>query len=250
VTREELRPLVENGELSQFALVSRYAEKDRLFTSQDLPPTGIAVLDQIRKSSGDYNFNSQQLLAINRYYTADGIKVIRRFPASYVIGLIIANRLFFSPSSMNLYFSGANRAAVQPVEEVFDPLLYAVSAQPGLIQQPHFGFGQKAWLEVNTSVSLFVLWWVVLGYGYLQARQAFVAKDTTALPRALVIGFIVFTCLYIYAVGTAFELGENYRYRWVVEPLFLVLGTTGATALVRRVANLRKRKQTLPATAP
>jgi hypothetical protein len=233
VTQQELRPLVETGELSEFALVSRYAEIDRLFTSQQLAPTGIPVLDQLRKSTGEYNFNNQQLLAIDRYYSSDGIQVIRRFPASYVLGLVVANKLFFSPSSMNLYFSPTNRAAVQPMEEIYNPLLYAVSARPGMIQQPTFGFLGKAWLEVNTSVVLFVAWWVVLGYGYVQARKAFLAKTPQSLPRAVVIAFMVFTSLYIYGVGTAFELAENYRYRWVVEPLTFVLLGTAVTHLVQ-----------------
>ena len=80
-------------------------------------------------------------------------------------------------------------------------------------------------------MALFILWWVVLGYGYVQARKPFVTKDPESLPRAVVIGFIVFTSLYIYGVGTAFELAENYRYRWVVEPLFFVLAVTGGTHL-------------------
>jgi hypothetical protein len=235
VTQEELRPLVEKGELSEFALVSRYKQIDRLFTSQELAPTGIPVLDQVRKSTGQYNFNSQQLLAINRYYTSDGLKVIRYFPASYVLSLTIANKLFFSPSSMNLYFSAANRAAVRPIEEIYGPLFYGVSARPGLIQQPTFGFHGKSWLEVNTSLVLFIAWWAVLGYGYVQARKAFVSKQRQLLPRAVVIGFMVFTSLYIYAVGTAFELAENYRYRWVVEPLTFVLVGTAMTHLVRVV---------------
>jgi hypothetical protein len=236
VTKEELRPLVEKGELSEFALVSRYTQMERLFTSQQLPQTDIPVLDQVRKTGGSYNFNNQQLLAINRYYTSDGIKVVRHFPASYVVGLFIANRLFFSPSNMNLYFHPKNRAAVKPMEKLFNPLLYGVSARTSVIQQPHFGFTGKSFLEVNTSWTLFAVWWLVLGYGYVQARKAFLAKEEpAALARAVTIGFIVFTSLYIYGVGTAFELAENYRYRWVVEPVTFVLVATALTHLGRVV---------------
>jgi hypothetical protein len=241
VNREELEPLVQRGELSEFALISRYQQMDRLFTSQQLPPTGVPVLDQVRKSTGQYNFNSQQLLAINRYYTADGIEVARTFPASYVLGLIISNRLFFSPSNMNLYFSAANREAVRPMERIFNPLLYGVSARPGLIQQPHFGFNGQSFLEVNTSLPLFVLWWAALGFGYLQIRRAVMTRDAEAMPRAIVTGFIVFTALYIYGVGTAFELAENYRYRWMVEPLFLILATAAVTSWLRAIVRGARR---------
>lgn len=246
VTREELQPLVEDGRLTPFALVSRYEHIHALFRSQQLPPTGIPVLDQVRKSSGVYNFNNQQLIAINRFYTHDAITVIRTYPFSYVVGLVISNRLFFSPSNMNLYFSEANRAAVKPMERVFNPLLYGVDAQPGILKQPHFGFARPAHLEVNTSVRLIVLWVLVLGYGYIQARRGVMSGDPEQRPRALVIGFIVVTALYLYAVGTALELAENYRYRFNIEPLFFVLGATAATGLVR----LLKRKLGRKAEAP
>jgi hypothetical protein len=203
-----------------------------LFDSQELPPTGIPVLDQVRKAGGDYNFNNQQLIAINRYYTSDGIQVVRRFPASYVVGLIISNRLFFSPSNMNAYFSAGNRAAAHPMEVVFNPLLYGVGVRPGSIQQPHFGFSGPWFLEVSTSWSFFALWWAFIAYGYVQARKAFLARQSADMPRAIVIGFIIFSMLYIYGVGTAFELAENYRYRWVVEPLTFVIGATTVTHLV------------------
>ncbi|MBL8266852.1 hypothetical protein, partial [Steroidobacter sp.] len=250
-TREELQPLVADGRLTPFALVSRYEHKDLLFTSQQLPPTGIAVLDQVKKSTGDYNFNCQQLININRFYTHDAITVIRTYPFSYVVGLTISNRLFFSPSSMNLYFSEQNRTAARPMERIFNPLLYGVGATPKAIEQPHFGFNNGALLEVNFSLATVALWVLVLSYGYVQLRRALMQKNPEQLPRALVIGFIVLTALYLYAVGTAFELAENYRYRFLIEPLFMVLTATAATSLVRLArSKLISRSRSTAAAAP
>lgn len=235
VTREELEPLVKDGRLTPFALVSRYQNMGALFTAQQLPPTGVPVLDEIRKSNGFYNFNSQQLIAINKYYTQDAITVIRTYPFSYVVGLVISNRLFFSPSNMNLYFSDRNRESVKPMERIFNPLLYGVGAEPKYLVQPHFGFANGGRLEVNTSALLIAAWILVLAYGYVQARQGLMSGNSQQRPRAVVIGFIVMTALYLYAVGTALELAENYRYRFLIEPLFVVLSATAITSLVRAV---------------
>lgn len=248
-TREELQPLVADGRLTPFALVSRYQQIGRLFDSQQLPPTGVPVLDQVRKANGTYNFNNGHIIAINRYYTHDAVTVIRTYPFSYVVGLTISNRLFFSPSNMNLYFSAANRAAVKPMEQVLNPLLYGVGATPMWLEQPHFGFNKQSFLEVNTSVPLIVLWVLVLGYGYFQARQGLLSKDPLRRPRAIVIGFIVVTALYLYAVGTAFELAENYRYRFNIEPLFFVLTATAVTALVRVLRQKIGKGETAPSAA-
>ena len=239
VSKAELEPLVAQGTLSRFALISRYRQTDALFAAQELPATRIAVLDQVKKTSGQYNFNNQCLVAVNRAYAADALAVARHFPASYVIGLIISNRLFFSPTSMNLYFSARNRAAALPMESIFNPLLYGVAAQPGYVEQPHFGFSGGYRLEVNTSFALIALWILMLGYGYAQARKGVMAIAAPIDPRAIVWGFFVVTAIYLYAVGTALELGENYRYRFLIEPLFIVMMATALTALVRKFRGRR-----------
>lgn len=235
VPREQLAPLVRQGRLSRYAILSRYEHAYLLFSMEKLRRTGVPVLDEVLKSDGAYNFNNLQLVDVNRYYVADAMEVIRAFPASYVIGLIISNRLFFSPSNMNLYFSEQNRRAVQPMERVFNPLLYGVNARPRFMEQPHFGFGGRNEIEVHTSVPLIVAWCLLLSYGYVRARRGIVGTDEHRRACGLTIGFIVISAAYLYVVATAVELGENYRYRFLIEPLFLVLMVTAATHLVRRI---------------
>ena len=245
VSRDELAPLVHAGVLSPFALVSRYEQTDLLFSSQQLPPTEIPVLDDVRKASGAYNFNSLQMVAVNQYYTRDALRVARIFPFSYVVGWLIANRLFFSPPQMNLYFTHPNRAAALPFERVFNAILYGVPAVPSYIAQPHFGFQPPPYLlEVNTSSVSIALWVLVFVFGYLQTRRGLLAtEDSADRNRALVLGFILFNMLYVYTVGTAFELGENYRYRFAVEPLFFAALAMIATDVFRKAsAALRRRR--------
>lgn len=248
VPRNFLVPLVRENKLSTYALVSRYDHIDLLFATA-ASPTGIAVLDQVKKSSGEYNFNNTRVPVFNRRYTADGITVIRTFPAAYAQGLWVSNRLFFSPSNMNVYFSAANRSAVKPMELLFNPLLYGARPTPGVLQQPHFGWPSPYTLEVNTGIPLITLWLAVLGYGYLQVRRLVFTKQPIDRPRAVIIGFILVSVLYIYAVGTALELGENYRYRFLTEPLFMVLAATAAVDLVRKIRMAIARRST-PAQIP
>lgn len=232
VTKEELAPMVRSGALSKYALISRYENLPDLFAG-DASATGIPVLDQIKKSSGKHNFNNVHIVEIDRHYKADAITVARRFPASYVVGLFISNRLFFSPTSMNLYFRSTNRSAALPMERIFNPILYATGATNRGIEQPHFGFSGKYIIEENTSLPLILLWIVVLGWGYLQSRRGMLTPTRPTNAYAIVIGFVTLTAVYVYAIGTTVELGENYRYRFLVEPLFLVLSATAATQVVR-----------------
>jgi hypothetical protein len=234
-TPEELTPLVESGAVSPLALVSRYEGAAVLFGTAT-EPTGVPVLDRPRKSTGDFNFNYRPLVEINEQYARDSFAVIRRYPASYVVGLLISNRLFFSPSSMNEYFSPQNRAAAKPFERVFNPMLYGVPAEPGYIAQPHFGFDQPPSLEVNTSVWLIVWSALVVVLGWLRVRPAFLKQPVEDRVAAIAVGYLLFTMLYVYAVGTLVELGENYRYRFVAEPFLAVVTAVLATDSVRRLA--------------
>lgn len=241
VPQNFLVPLVRRQELSSYALVSRYENIELLFATAT-PRTGIAVLDRVGKSTGDFNFNNIRVPEFSAQYAADGVKVMRTFPGAYVQGLWISNRLFFSPSNMNLYFTAANRAAVEPMEMLFNPLLYGASPTPGVLQQPHFGLPSRYVLEVNTGIPLIALWALVLGYGYAQVRRQILAPQPGESPRTIVIAFIGITILYVYAVATALELGENYRYRFLTEPLFMVLTATAAADLVRKVRAAMARR--------
>ena len=235
VPRDELAPLVRAGELSPFALVSRYQQADLLFASHQLPATGIAVLDQVKKSSGEYNFNHQSMPKVERYYRADGLRVIREFPASYAVGLLLSNSIYFSPASMNYYFTDANREAVQPIERWFNPILYGARPESRFMEQPHFGMTGEHSMEINPGWTLFAVWWLALAYAWRRARRAVIAGTIAQAPDAVVLGFVIVTAVYLYGVSTAVELSENSRYRFLMEPLMIVVITAALTTVSTRL---------------
>lgn len=177
--------------------MSRYEDVAALFSGRNDPPRGIPVLDEPLKSSGEYNYNFEPLITIDEQYARDAFAVIGRYPANYIIGVLIANRLFFSPSSMNEYFSPANRAAVKAVEQVFNPLFYGAAAEPAYIAQPHFGFDQPPSLEVNTSRRLIAAWALVLVLGGWRVRRALSGRATEDRTASVVLGYLLFSMLYV-----------------------------------------------------
>ena len=52
----------------------------------------------------------------------------------------------------------------------------------------------------------------------------------------MTLGYVLFVMVYVHALGTLVELGENYRYRFAVEPLLAVAIAVLATDGVRRLA--------------
>jgi len=250
VPRADLDPLVEQGIVSPLALVSRYQDVSLLFSAENDPPSGVPVLDAPRKSTGEYNYDYRPLVAIDAQYARDSLAVIRRYPAGYVIGVVTANRLFFSPSSMNEYFSSQNRAAVKPFERFFNPVLYGVAAEPRFMVQPHFGFNVPPSLEVNTSVWLIAVWVLALVFGWLRVRPVFFAPSVEDRVARITLGYLLFVMVYVHVLGTLVELGENYRYRFVVEPFLAVAIAVIATDGMRRLAARWSAKSTRRSDGP
>lgn len=253
VPQETLGPLVREGKLSPYALISRHTELELMFGSMDVQPTGIPVLDRLQKSSGGWNFNNSRIVALNKIYTTDSLEVIRTFPAAYAIGLWISNRLFFSPTSMNMYLAPNNREAVRPLEKVFNPLLYGAAPTTSYMTLPQFGPRDGRVIEVNTSLPLIVQWLVVLGYGYVCARSLFIRQPLKDRARVVLIGFVTMTAIYLWFVSTTLEAGENYRYRLLIEPLFLGLTATAIADAcrafkARRHASGRQAADSSPAS--
>jgi hypothetical protein len=106
-------------------------------------------------------------------------------------------------------------------------------------------------LEANPSYPLMVLWILVTVIGYLRARRL-IREDTSAeKTRGIVLLFMIGNAVYVYCLATMFELGENYRYRFLVEPLFLVLTAVALQATAQRLARaLRGRPRQARPRAP
>jgi hypothetical protein len=79
------------------------------------------------------------------------------------------------------------------------------------------------------------MWCVLIAYGGAQAWRGARKDWRNVDARAVLMGFFVLTALYLYVVGTALELGENYRYRYNIEPLFLAVAAVAVTDFVRAV---------------
>ena len=243
VTRSQLKPLITEGTLTPFALISRHVDQEMIFSANPKPPTGIPVLDIVKKSTGAYNYDNHQILEIERFYRQDAIEVAKRFRLNYLAGVWLSNHLFFSPSSMNTYFSDNNREAALPMEILMTPLLYAVPARAYFVGQPHFGFDTPPSLEMNMSYSLLVIWALLLPYIYLRARKGIRGSDTGQRKLGLIAGYMLVNILYIWGLSTTVELAENYRYKFLVEPLFMVFAAIAISDGVRLAHSTYRRLQ-------
>jgi hypothetical protein len=243
VPPRDLQSLIEKGELSPWAAISRYDNRGYIFRAQLRPPVGAPVIDNITKEHGVANWNYRDIAAIDRYYTADALTVIRKLPATYVQGLFHSNRLYFAPTSTGPYWLPSNMQATQAMERLFSPLLSGITTEySGSVSLGPLGFPDEVTGPAHMNWLLMGAWLATFSWAYLVFRRVQTDPAARSDPAVVTMGFLVFLGAYNYVVGTAVEMGENYRYRFLIEPLFFVLAASAITAAVRAVRS-RARSQ-------
>ncbi len=186
---------VREGRLSAVALVPPFSPVET-YESAGLAVTdcGIPALGWRLRSTGAPNFNHLLYLDVSRARLADAMTVIGVRPGLYLdsVGAACA-RFFWSPVNYPPFQD--NLVATAATYRLFEATvnLPPVAAALGLLAFAYGGLRAARWArsgEVNHG--LFFAW-------------------------------AVFTIGWVFCIGNLLELGENFRYRFVVEPVAVVL---------------------------
>jgi hypothetical protein len=198
---------VREGRLSEFALVGSFTGLDKYPMLGAARPTGIPVLDRWTKEDGTVNYNNIQYVAISRHYLTDALWALTHYPGAYFSAMVLSAGCYLNlVKDQDLFVRQRSRIGVWSA--VYDAMLYptAISWWP---QRPKC-----------ESISLTLL----LG---LPLVVIFAAIRLVQVPawgaHEVTIAFILMTIVYATGVGVMFEVGENARFRSVIDPLFLVL---------------------------
>lgn len=219
--KQALAPLVERGELSRFAVISRYTELGDVLATESLAEkTGLSLLDDERTPTGQLNYNSLEMLVASRLYLHDSLTVLDRFPLNYSIAMLLSHQVYFSPTSMNRYFSDSNLSATEPIAGIFNRIAHG-SGDTYDIQQLHFGFSGSNRIAVSPGLLLIVTSLLIFATGTTRAVNIVLERDWRT--ETIVFGYLFGNWLMIYLVGTYAELYENNRYRFIAEPVYWVL---------------------------
>lgn len=212
---EERLSMIESGKLSMFAKYPPF-RSPKLYLSilPRTPETGIPVLDEVLTSSGEFNRHHLVYIEASNHYLRDALSVIRARPAIYGRGILQSFYLYFHSAS-DYKLLGENRAAIRAFDAWWNRLL----------------LGQ--WRDTETSAERLVnaspahvAWWVVFAFLVIAVNSPLYLwreRERMASPKYLLIFFMSFNVLFITAVGNAAELGENNRFRFVVDPFILLL---------------------------
>jgi hypothetical protein len=212
---EGRRHMIESGALSQFAEYPPFRNPEvYLKLLPETPITGIPVLDIPEFPGGVRNHHHRVYLDAAKYYLRDALQVLRMRPALYLRSVVQSLYIFFHSAS-DFDLTGEIRLHIRTLD----------------IWWNRFFYGQ--WLNDESSHErlsemspLHVGWWIVASFMIaVPGTSRYLWKNPGVLPQpgGLVLLFMLSTVLYVTMVGVSMDIGENNRFRYVIDAFLLLL---------------------------
>lgn len=227
---EVRRREVESARVSELALITpfqRLYKYPKRYVEIEVPP--IPALAQGTKISRRPNFNNIAYIGISKTYLDDSITLLRRYPRNYLENVGRA-WLVFLRSPTEYRFLGRNRSRIQPWDRLFVTFLYGTSptSYPTRVRALSSGVDTAwAWKRVGWIWALLL----VLTLLYAVGRGIRSRREDPAVSLTLL--FSAMTILWVASIGNLLELGENNRFRVMVEPLTLAVAAAAASRWTR-----------------
>jgi hypothetical protein len=190
----------------------------------DLKKTGIPVLDDPVKSTGDPNYNHEVYLRTGPMFTRAAKEVLRYYPLAYLRSVAIAWFCYFRPPSDFFQFQ-ENLAHIRRFERLYDLILFGERDQAsGRELRAMAASGAKLGLLMYTGVFLiFALPGIVGTTIYFWIRDQI--HHSPDLPRQALIAFIVVQIFLVAGIANFLSSFENNRYRFPTDALFVALSS-------------------------
>lgn len=195
-------------------------------------PMGHPVVDAIYKSTGSMNFNHLSMLEVSEHYWRDAFQVIRVHPEVLLFGQLRSWGIYFRPASHYILLSQGNMVKVHPLDRFYRTFYYLQFAQDDLRSTGVELSTTYVWRALQTiSITLLLGTLLLIFYIPWHAKRLWARGNRTT---AIVLLYAWFNIIYVALVGNLLEVGENNRFRYMVEPLWIILVALFLTTARRR----------------
>ncbi|HEY5153911.1 MAG TPA: hypothetical protein VIJ47_04195 [Acidimicrobiales bacterium] len=244
VSTEQLPPatrqrLIDDGTLSPQAALQAFQTYD---VYQPLVPPcrrahpDIPVLAQARKTSGWVNYNDECFLPIYRQAQRDAVAAARADPGSTLASQVASWHLSFLPASDYPYLT-TNRSTITRYEDLYNGLALVQVGTPPVVRAPN-NERDIYRSPIGISLTIVAAFAAVVASALASLRRWRVSPPPTAAIVTRV--YVGLTVLMVFVVGNGLEIRENNRFRWVVEPLMLIVLAITIQQLVDRFRAARQ----------
>jgi hypothetical protein len=241
----EIQKDISSGELSPivskmpFSPLDKYPAK----ASSNSRFINIESLSKPYKSNNMLNLHNYAYIDISNEYMENIPYVLKKYPNKYLKGVFLSWVIYFQPARNN-NFLARNSKSIPSMIMVYDYILRPlINLEPLYFkifekteEQKEFQiYGRSIYLnnpvrhiflpELRLQVPLlsllFLPFLVISGTALILRHKK--EGSTLSLPDRTVLGYICLTIFYTAFVGNLFELGENNRFRFPTDPLYLIL---------------------------
>jgi hypothetical protein len=211
----EHQKMINNGELSEFAAYPPFRNpKVYLRLLPNTPATGIPVLDITEFSNGIVNYHHQVYINASKYYLLDALYVLRARPDVYLRSVAQSLYIFFHSSS-DFKLISEIRLPINTFDVLWNRVFYgqwlndeSSSERTARMSLRHVGWGIVALFIISVWGSASYLW---------------KNPDVLRKPEGFLILFMLFNIVFVTIVGNSMDLGENNRFRYVIDSFILLL---------------------------
>ena len=218
IQEQERKELVREGKLSPIEMLSMYP----LVHMPESARTGIPALDdEIKRDrpGAEPNLNNLAYIQISRLEARDAVWVIVHRPDAYARGVWRSIKYYFEPASEDLFY--LRREHIEQWCALYEEFLH-FPGLPELSSDHREGFPYFPPRGAAPSTVLLLVLPALAMFAVVSTWGAWVARGFSGAGDVTIL-FITLNVLYLTVSGTLVVFGENNRYRYLLDPFYLVL---------------------------
>jgi hypothetical protein len=216
------KALVSQGKLTPTALIPPFSELGAYHAIPLHPQlTGIPALDESSKISGAENFNNSSYIEISEMYKHDAIYIASHYPKVLAVS-IVKSCFFYLRAPEEFYMLRSRVEKLGIYDPIFRAVVYGELANyPARTTKSEPGYQRQMYLATPWIMLLLIP--MILLFAVRTLIRSFKEKNRDPLQLTMV--FIAVNLLFVSVIANIFEMGENNRIRYMMDPLFILLGS-------------------------
>jgi hypothetical protein len=234
LTRHERSQLIKEGKLSLAAERGAYDPiewYDPILRKSDT--TNIPVLDQKINSGGSLNYNHLGYIRISHLKLKDALYALTHYPLRYLKRIIKSFSIFMQPPSQSyvlgekkrcIYFQKIdNNNYFKKYNKIYNVVFYGDTTALTNSNKVTSTFYTT---YLKGKIFSMIIFLIVTVYG-IKLAFAFLKDEASPSSYNMLLLYMAFNIFYVSLCGNLIEFGENFRFRFLVEPFFVAfLGVT------------------------
>lgn len=208
----EIEKLIKEKKLDILVLAKTYTSLDKYPSKylENKKYKNIEALSQVKKESGYINLNNYAYIQVSKDFFKNAMLFFYYKPMlfikAYFQSTVNAFLLYFCPSTFDYEFTNSNLGKIKAIDDFFNKFIYFQVSLPS---------GAMLFLTLNVCLQA-IFWFSVLvsvGFVKLQIDQL----------KLTIIRVMTFNIAFVTLICNLFIIGENNRYRFEIDPFYLIM---------------------------